>query len=115
MDRRFSRKLVWRRMARSGGDAGLVVLAVIATQTGCGGTVSKSTGDADRADAADNRMGSGGTAGASSFGSSPGFSLIPCDDGTGSTNCCPLSTTAGQPCDGTIPRCSRGGCRDGFI
>src|SRR5690242_2213461 len=39
--------------------------------------------------------------------------LVACNDGTGSTDCCPTIADAGTSCDGTTARCSTG-CQNGM-
>lgn len=91
----------------------LITAPVVAA--GCGG---QTTGTVKRVDVSSDASTGGsrnGTGGAgTSSGGSTGSGLVACNDGTGNTDCCPPSAVEGGTCDGSVSKCSRGGCHAGF-
>lgn len=88
-------------------------IAVLFTAiVGCGG---QATGTGTHVDVGSDAAAGGsrnGSGGASNGGSSS-VGLVPCNDGTGNNDCCPLNAVEGGACDVNIQRCSRGGCHAG--
>ena len=99
-----------------------VIAIVLSTAiVGCGGSVAGKTGVGDQGDGSVGGVGgtSGsptnrGAGGSISLGGTAGSSgLVACNDGAGSTDCCPASAADGASCDGTVSQCS-GGCHSGY-